>query len=377
MIYLDNAATGGFKPSAVLDVAKNVLKYLSANPGRSGHRLSVTGAELVYRSRKSISSAFNCPTERVIFTKNCTEAINTAIFGVLDKGDHVITTVYEHNSVLRPLYHLKNQGVITLDIVSSGESDDIVGEIAKKITPKTKLIAVTSASNVTGEVMPIERIGLLAKDNGVKLLVDGAQGAGHVKIDMKKHNVSILTLACHKGLYGIMGSGVLAFDEDTEISPLTFGGTGIDTFNTSQPDDYPERLESGTLNLPAISALSDGVEYAMKNLANFSKNLENATQKLIRNLTEIVGVKVYSKPNPTGIVSFEIENVDSVEVAQILNDKYDIAVRGGFHCAPLIHKHLKTDQAGLVRVSLAVQNTSGELNYLVKAVREIVSLKSF
>ena len=376
MIYLDNAATGGFKPSAVLDVSKNVLKYLSANPGRSGHRLSVTGAELVYRSRQAVSTAFRCPTERVIFTKNCTEALNTAIFGVLTKGDHVITTVYEHNSVLRPLYHLHNLGIINLDIVSCGE-DGLVREIAQKITPLTKLVAVTSASNVTGEVMPIERIGILCKNNGIKFLVDGAQGAGHVKIDMKKHNVSILTLACHKGLYGIMGSGVLAFDENTEISPLTFGGTGIDTFNPFQPDDYPERLESGTLNLPAISAISEGVEYAMKNLSNFSKNLESATEKLITNLSEIDGIKIYSSPNPTGIVSFSLKNVDSNEVAQILNDKYDIAVRGGFHCAPLMHKHLKTDKSGLVRVSLAVQNTTGELNYLVKAVREIVKLKSF
>lgn len=376
MIYLDNAATGGFKPSAVLDVSKNVLKYLSANPGRSGHRLSVTGAELVYRSRQAVATAFRCPTERVIFTKNCTEALNTAIFGVLTKGDHVITTVYEHNSVLRPLYHLHNLGIINLDIVSCGE-DGLVREIAQKITPSTKLVAVTSASNVTGEVMPIERIGILCKNNGIKFLVDGAQGAGHVKIDMKKHNVSILTLACHKGLYGIMGSGVLAFDENTEISPLTFGGTGIDTFNPFQPDDYPERLESGTLNLPAISAISEGVEYAMKNLSNFSKNLELATEKLITNLSEIDGIKIYSSPNPTGIVSFSLKNVDSNEVAQILNDKYDIAVRGGFHCAPLMHKHLKTDKSGLVRVSLAVQNTTGELNYLVKAVREIVKLKSF
>ena len=376
MIYLDNAATGGFKPSAVLNSANTVLKYLSANPGRSGHRLSVKGAELVYRSRLAISNAFNCPVDRVVFTKNCTEALNTAIFGLLRQGDHVISTVYEHNSVLRPLYHLQSKGVITLDIVSNN-NDGIITEISKKITPKTKLIAVTSASNVTGEVMPVYDIGLLAKNNGIKFLVDGAQGAGHVKIDMKKNNISILTLACHKGLYGIMGSGVLAFDEQTDILPLTFGGTGIDSFNTSQPDDYPEKLESGTLNLPAISVISEGVEYAMKNLTNFSTHLEKTTQKLITHLNHIEGIKVYSKPNPTGIVCFELSNVDSIQVAEILSEKYDIAVRGGFHCAPLIHKHLKTDQSGLVRVSLAVQNTMGEINYLIKAIREIASLKSF
>ena len=375
MIYLDNAATGGFKPSAVLDTAKTVLKYLSANPGRSGHRLSIKATELVYRSRLSIANAFNCPTERVIFTKNCTEALNTAIFGVLEKGDHVITTIYEHNSVLRPLYQLERLGIISLDIV--GGLDDLVSEIASKITLKTKLIALTSASNVTGEVMPIERVGLLAKQKGIKFLVDGAQGGGHINLDMKRNNISILTLACHKGLYGVMGCGALAFDQETEIEPLTFGGTGIDTFNTFQPQDYPEKLESGTLNLPAISAISEGVDYATKNLANFSNHLTKTTHKLITHLTEIEGVKVYSKENPTGIVSFSLDNVDSIQVAQILSDKYDIAVRGGFHCAPLIHKHLNTHSNGLVRVSFAVQNTTGELNYLVRAIKELSKLKSF
>jgi cysteine desulfurase family protein len=374
MIYLDNAATGGFKPSAVLDTAKTVLKYLSANPGRSGHRLSIKATELVYRSRLSIANAFNCPTERVIFTKNCTEALNTAIFGVLEKGDHVVTTIYEHNSVLRPLYHLQHLGVITLDVVGP---DDIVNEIASKITAKTKLIAITSASNVTGQVLPIKEIGSLAQEHGVKFLVDGAQGGGHVSLDMKSNNISILALACHKGLYGIMGSGVLAFDKDTEIKPLTFGGTGIDTFNKFQPQDYPEKLESGTLNLPAISAISEGVDYAIKNLNNFSNHLTKTTLKLISCLEDIDGIKVYSKENPTGIVSFSLNNIDSIQVAEILSDKYDIAVRGGFHCAPLIHKHLNTHTNGLVRVSIAVQNTTGELNYLVRAINEISKLKSF
>ncbi len=370
MIYFDNSATGGFKPSAVVSGAETVLKYLLANPGRSGHRLSVTGAKIVYDCRKNVSKAFNCSPQRVVFTKNCTEALNTAIFGTLKDGDHVVTTVFEHNSVLRPLYRLQSLKKISLDIVSPVDGD-VVKAIAEKITPKTKLVAVTSVSNVTGEVMPVSEIGKLAKEYGVKLLVDGAQGGGHVKIDMKADNISMLALAGHKGLYGIMGSGVLAFSDDTEIQPLTFGGTGTDSFNPFQPEEYPERLESGTLNLPSICALSEGVNYAVKNLSNFSEHLYKTTEKLINSLSEINGVKVFSLPNPAGIVSFSVQNKDSSFVAQILSDKYDIAVRGGFHCAPLIHKYLGTEKTGLVRVSLAVQNTDAEVNYFLRALKEI------
>lgn len=371
MIYFDNAATGGFKPRAVTDAVETVVRYLSANPTRSGHRLAITGAQTISKCRESLANMFGGISERVIFTKNCTEALNLAILGFCTQGAHVITTVYEHNSVLRPLFALKEKNVITLDVVSPKQDQPFAITIKEKIKPETKLIVATSVSNVTGYELPINEIAFIAKESGVKLLVDGAQGGGHVQLNLKKDGINMLALAGHKGLYGIMGIGALLFDESVELNPIIFGGTGNESFNLNQPSCYPERLESGTLNLPAIASLSEGVNYICTNLKNFSAHLYNATEHLINGLNTIKGVQVYSHPNRAGIVSFSIKNIPSVEVADILNSNYDVAVRGGLHCAPLLHKFLKTDDDGLVRVSLAVQNSTREINYFLSAVEKI------
>lgn len=370
MIYFDNAATGGFKPRAVTDSVQTVTRYLSANPGRSGHRLSITGAEIVYNCRAFLGKVFNADSDRVIFTKNCTEALNVAIFGTLKVGGHVITTVYEHNSVLRPLFTLKEKGLISLDVVSPKDNGSITDAIKEKITGDTYLIVATSASNVTGEVLPISEIGDVAKRHGITFLVDGAQGGGHIDLDLKKQGISMLALAGHKGLYGIMGSGVLIIDDHTDVEPLILGGTGSESFNLSQPKCYPERLEAGTLNLPAVSALLEGVRYVSNNRSAFYNHLTSATATLIDGLERIPTVKCYSSPNGIGIVSFSLP-VASAEVADVLNSEYDVAVRGGMHCAPLIHKHLRTDEHGLIRVSLAVQNSSREISFFLKAISEI------
>ncbi len=371
MIYFDNAATGGFKPRAVFDATETVIKYLSANPGRSGHRLSVTGAEIVYNCRTLLSKFFNSSPERVIFTKNCTEALNLAIFGTLKKGGHIITTVYEHNSVLRPLFYLQQQGLIELDIVYEN-SENILKGIKEKIKSNTYLVVTTALSNVTGESLDIKNIGNLCAENGIKYLVDGAQGGGHIPISLKEDNISMLALAGHKGLYGIMGSGILLFDEKTEISPLLFGGTGTESFNTNQPATYPEKLEAGTLNLPAISALLEGAKYSLGNITNFNETLKKQTEKIIYELKKIGGIKIYSPINPAGIVSFELPNMSSTEVADILNSRFDIAVRGGLHCSPLIHKFLNTEKNGLIRISLAVFNSNNEINFFLSAIKEIL-----
>ncbi len=371
MIYLDNAATGGFKTSESVLATMNAVKFLCANPGRSGHSLSLTGARLISDARETLSMAFDCPSDKVIFTKNCTEALNTAIFGTLKKGGHVITTVYEHNSVLRPLYHLQSLGHIELDILSPTQDLSIYEVIKSKIKKNTYLVAVTSASNVTGEALPIDKIGALCKDRGLLFLVDGAQGGGHLKLTMQSQNISMLALAGHKGLYGIMGSGALLIDEKVEVSPLTFGGTGTDSFSKTQPLTYPEKLEAGTLNLPAICSLNAGVKYVMKNLAHFSEQLFLSTKYIIEELEKIEGVTCFSMPNRSGIVAFKLRDKDSSLVADILNLEYDIAVRGGIHCAPKMHEFLGTESEGLVRVSLAIQNTSKEINALLLAIKQI------
>lgn len=377
MIYFDNAATGGFKPNAVIDTATTVIKYLCANPTRSAHRLSLTGAKTVNDCRQVLAELFGASADRVIFTKNCTEALNLAIFGSLKKGGHIITTVYEHNSVLRPLFFLKEKGLIELDIVSPTLDKPFIDNIADKIKPNTYLIITTSASNVTGEVLPTKKISALAKKHNILHLVDGAQGGGHIPLSIKDDGFNMIALAAHKGLYGIMGSGALILDNSVSISPLLYGGTGTETFNTSQPDCYPEKLEAGTLNLPAIAALYEGASYVKNNLKNFNAHLYNRTSGLISELKNIDGVECFSAPNSVGICAFRLVNMPSVTVADILNNEYDIAVRSGFHCAPLMHKFLKTDDEGLVRVSLAVQNSAHEINFFLSAIEKIVKTKSF
>ncbi len=373
MIYFDNAATGGFKIRAVTDAAETVIKYLSANPGRSGHRLSITGAETVYSTRTIIAEHFSCSPDRVIFTKNCTEALNVAIFGAVKKGSHVITTVFEHNSVLRPLYHLKNQGVITLDVVSPDKNGTFFSAVKACLRPETELIVMTAISNVTGAITDYKKVLDLASLNGVHVLIDGAQGGGHVPLKVREYGISFLALAGHKGLGGIMGSGVLILNDDVDLSPLILGGTGSESYNLSQPSCYPERLESGTLNLPAIAALGEGVKFTMENLKSFSEHLLSYTKHMIDGLNKMPNVTVYSTPNPAGIVSFSVGGKESGDVADILNSNYDVAVRGGLHCAPLTHKFLGTDGSGLVRASLAVQNGTREINYFLRAVNTIAS----
>ena len=371
MIYLDNAATGGFKPRAVTDAAAAVMKYLCANPGRSGHRLSLAGEKTVYACRELIGGLFEAEPERVAFTKNCTEALNTAIFGTLRKGGHVITTCFEHNSILRPLYHLSKCGLITLDIVYPEDNKSITRAIEEKITPETYLIVATAVSNVTGEELPVREIGALAKKNNILFLADGAQGAGHVPLSLIKDNIDLLALPGHKGLYGIMGSGALVFGKDVNVNPLTFGGTGNESYNLNQPEGYPERLESGTLNLPAVAALSEGVRYVKNNLETFGKHLFSATENAINELSATAGVTCYSKPNKSGIVAFSFDKIPSAEAADVLNTEYDIAVRGGLHCAPLTHRYLGTEDGGTLRASFAVQNSSREISFFLRAVKNI------
>ncbi len=378
MIYFDNAATGGFKPYSVQEATCTVIKHLCVNPTRSGHRLAERGAEMIYRARRLLQVFFNAPQlDRVIFTKNCTEALNTAIFGLLQKGDHVVTTCMEHNSVLRPLWELKRRGAIEFDVVYPKESPFITqkhaicyDDVEPFIRRDTRLVITNQASNVTGataDVVGIAR-GLKTEHPNVIYMVDGAQSAGHIAIDMAC-GIDVLCLAGHKGLCGIMGSGALIFG-DTDISPLTFGGTGSDSF-APQPTYYPECLESGTLNLPAIVALYEGVMYVKNHLDFTGEQLVKMTERLINGL-KTIGVRVFSHPNAIGIASFEMPNISSTECAEKLSALYDVAVRGGFHCAPLMHKYLKTEKGGLVRASLCNQNTFREIDLFLSFISELL-----
>lgn len=369
MIYFDNAATGGFKPSVVTDAAITTIKFMNANPGRSGHRLSIKGAETVFKTRTVLSSFFNAYNpDRVIFTKNATEALNTLILGTAKNGGHIITTVYEHNSVYRPIERLKQTHGVTCTVI---DGDDVFDEVKNAITDDTYLIIVNHVSNVTGKETNLEEIKKAIGDREIIFAADVAQSAGHTEIDMQKIGLNAICGAGHKAMCGILGSGFLIFDDKTEIEPIIFGGTGTQSESLVQPEYYPERLESGTLNLPAICALGEGANYVKDNLTLFGETLETLTFALIGELKKIKGVTLYSEPNRYGIVSFSIDGFTSGEVADILSREYDIAVRGGLHCAPLIHKKLGTLECGLVRASLAPQNTLKEVFSFTKAISRI------
>ncbi len=373
MIYLDNAATGGFKPVSVQNAVSAALK-LCANPGRSGHRLSVALAERVYNCRTLLSELFDgFGAERIVFTKNCTEGLNLALFGVLQKGDHVVTTALEHNSVLRPLEALARAGKIAYSVAPLSENGTVEPEtIAALVTDKTRLVAVTSASNVTGECPDLKKIRALLPEC-VLLLADGAQGGGHIPLRMRETGIDLLSLAGHKGLNAIQGAGAFLFSDRVNPEPLLYGGTGSESLNLGMPAFYPDRLESGTLSYPAIVSLFEGALVVKARQSEHTEKLLKLTRTVSGEIAALPRFRLYSKSNPCGIVSFAHENLPSEEVATMLSERFGIATRGGLHCAPLIHKALGTAPDGLVRASFSPFQSIREGYALVRALKRIDS----
>lgn len=375
MIYLDNAATGGFKPCGVSVAINAALKNLSCNPGRSGHKLSLNCLKLVIKARENIADFFGCDNaENVIFTKNCTEALNLAILGSYKKGSHIVTSVNEHNSVLRPLFELSKKNEITLTICNPDKKGQITYEnILKCINDKTSFVCLSLVSNVSGGMCEIEKIAALCKEKNIKLVCDAAQAAGYIDIDMKKTGIHMLAFPGHKGLYGPTGIGGLCFLDGITIRPLFFGGTGTESINTYQPETYPEALESGTLNVIGIAGLNAGINYIRKNKEKIRRQIKILNELFLSGIAKINNIKVYSYDNPSGIISLLIDNYSSSEISDILSNKYNIAVRGGLHCAPLIHKHLNTLQSGLVRFSLSSFNDLNDIASALEALKEIAA----
>ncbi|MBQ7924456.1 MAG: aminotransferase class V-fold PLP-dependent enzyme [Clostridia bacterium] len=374
MIYFDNAATGGKKPDSVLSAVSAAMK-ICANPGRSGHKLSVACAKLVQDCRNELSDSFNgYGFERVIFTKNCTEALNIALFGVLKKGDHVIVSCAEHNSVLRPLEKLKNDGVISYDVCPLvGDKENATLDIQALrylLKPKTRLVAVTTASNVNGLIPDLTAVKA-ALPKHILLLCDGAQGAGHFPISMRESGIDLLTLAGHKGLHALQGSGALLFSERVEPRPFLYGGTGSMSVSLDMPDFYPDGLEAGTLAFPAIVSLLEGIRYTQTHLTEIQNRLSYLTQYLLERLKPLSFYQSYSLPNPCGIVAFKHEFLQSEFIASALSSVYDIALRGGLHCAPLMHEALGSLDGGLVRVSLSHFNSEREIDELIAALYKL------
>lgn len=370
MIYLDNAATGGFKPVSVQNAVSASLK-LCANPGRSGHRLSVALAERVYACRALLNEMFDgYGAERVIFTKSCTEGLNLALLGVLNEGDHVVTTALEHNSVLRPLEHLKRTGVITYSVAPLEDGNVKPETIASLVTEKTRLVAVTTASNVTGAIPDLKKIRALLPEH-ILLLADGAQGGGHIPIRMKETGIDLLSLAGHKGLNAIQGASAFLFSGRVAPRPLMMGGTGSESINLGMPDYYPDRLESGTLSYPAVVSLYEGALSVRSELGQHAEKLIKLTDAVCGELRKLPRYTLYSEPNPCGIVSFAHESLSSEKVASALSDRFDVATRGGLHCAPLMHEALGTSPAGLVRASFSPYQSYREASALVRALHRL------
>ena len=378
MIYFDNAATGGRKPDCVVSAVQSAIK-VCANPGRSGHKLSLACARLVEDTRNELDKLFDgFGYDRVIFTKNCTEALNIALFGVLKQGDHVVASCMEHNSVLRPLERLKKSGVISYDIcplTSEDENGNISpAAVLSRVRENTRLVAITAASNVNGTIPPVAAIRA-ALPESVLLLCDCAQGAGHFPISMRETGIDLLTVAGHKGLFGIQGSGALLFSERINPAPLFYGGTGSISISLDMPDFYPDRLEAGTLSLPAIVSLLEGARFVQENLPRLNARCTALSAYFLHELKKLSAYSIYSKPNPCGIVAFTHKTMQSEQLAEILSSTYGVALRGGLHCAPLMHEALGTLDNGLARASFSHYNTTREIDELLTALQTIQGMQ--
>lgn len=380
MIYFDNSATTFPKPQAVYWAVNNSLKQYGANPGRSGHSLSMASANQVYKSREKVAKFFNAPNiENIIFTPGCTYSLNMVIKGLLKSGDHVVISNLEHNSVLRPLQQMTDKGVTyTVAETVYGDFDKTIDNFRRAINNKTKLFAVTHASNVTGTVLPISRLSALAHQYNIKILIDCAQSAGVLPIDVDKYNVDYMATAGHKGLMGIMGLGVLYIKDIDTIEPLICGGTGSSSLEATQPAFAPDKFESGTCNLSGICALEKGIDFINKISLKHIYNHEFALlQYLYNQLEKLEGVIIYNhKPQinyTVPVLSFNIQQLSSEKVAEILDKKYNIAVRAGLHCSPLAHNTLKTTDQGTVRISLSYFNNKQEINALINGIKNILT----
>ncbi|MGV8145371.1 MAG: aminotransferase class V-fold PLP-dependent enzyme [Alkaliphilus sp.] len=377
IIYLDNAATSFPKPEEVYLAVENTMRKQGANPGRSGHKGAIEAGRVIFEARENIAKLIEIQDPlRLAFTLNATEAINTAIKGVLKKGDHVITTSMEHNSVLRPIRRLEKTGVENTIVQCNAQGELNPKEIERAARQNTKLIVVTHASNVNGTIMPISEVGAIAKKLGTLFLVDAAQTAGIYDLKVKENNIDLLAMPGHKGLLGPQGTGVLYIAEEVEVNQLKEGGTGSRSEDLLQPSFMPDRYESGTLNTLGIAGLSKGVEYVLNKGTKLIRDHEESLgEHFICELKKIKEVKMYGlqkKGKQAAVVSINIGDEDSAEISYILDKAYSIATRAGLHCSPLAHKTIGTFEQGTVRFSFGVFNTHEEIERVVIAIKETI-----
>lgn len=377
MIYLDNAATSWPKPESVYQAMDTFLREKGGNPGRSSHSLAVAAREVVEETRRLVVHLINAPEEkRIIFTLNCTDALNLGLKGLLRPGDHVITDSIGHNSLIRPLRKLEQQGVKVTRLSPSQEFGVVSAQdIEEAITRDTKLIVVTHASNMNGAIQPVEEYGKIARRHNLIFMVDAAQSAGKHPIDVEAGNIDLLAISGHKGPFGPPGTGVLYISNRADLDSIREGGTGTQSELEEQPVEMPYRYESGTVNGVGISGLGAGLKYILdEGLEKICAHEQRLTSKLIEGLSHIAGVTLHVAKEGTEqapVVSFRIKGYEPGEVGAILDQAFDIKVRTGLHCAPAAHKTLGTYPSGTIRVSLGYFNTVEEIDLALQAVEKI------
>lgn len=374
MIYLDNAATTWPKPESVYKAVDSFLRA-GGNPGRGGHSQASAAGYILYETRENLAKLLGVDDpNNIAFFLNATDAINTALFGIIEPGDTIITTAMEHNAVARPLRQLEKKGV-TLKIVSclvNGELD--MQEMNEAIKEGAKAVVMSHASNVTGRIMPIEEIAQTARRHNVLMIIDAAQTAGVESINIKQAGIDLVAFSGHKDLMGPQGTAGLYVSKEVSVLPLRFGGTGSNSEADNQPDYMPDRLESGTANTPGIAGLNAGVKFVLETGQDTIRKKERfLTDELIYGLEKLPKIKLYcSKNNSTAVVSFIIEGTDSSIIAYYLDKNYGIACRAGLHCAPWAHNTIGTLKTGTIRFSPGYFNSADEIAQAVNAVSEIV-----
>ncbi len=375
MIYLDNAATSRRKPQEVIDAVVFAMTSLG-NAGRGTTEAALDAARTIYGARDKIAGFFGVKNpKQVVFTANSTESLNIAIHGLIKPGDHVISSVMEHNSVLRPLYEREEAGAELTLIECDGKGRLLTDDIEKNIRDNTRAIVLTHGSNLTGNVNDIEAVGRIAKAHGLLFIVDASQTAGVLPIDVEKMNIDVLCFTGHKSLLGPQGTGGMCVREGLEIEPLKRGGSGVDTYNRHHPSEMPTALEAGTLNGHGIAGLSAAIDFIEKTgIDEIREKEQNLMKRFVEGVRDIPGVKLYGDFDAEvrcPVVALNIGNADSSEISDILSMDYDIATRPGAHCAPEMHESLGTVDQGAVRFSMSYFNTGEEIDAAIRAVREI------
>lgn len=382
MIYFDSAATTWPKPPEVMEEINRYMTDIGASPGRGSYKKSVAAEEMVEDTRIKLAKLFNIEGKsyhRIVFTLNATEAINLAIKGqLLGKGDHIVTSTLEHNAMARPINSLEKIGVEVTKVQCDTEGRIAAGDIENAVRANTKLIAITHASNVTGTIIPIKEIGSIAKKNDIVFLVDAAQTAGIIDIDVQEMNIDLLAFPGHKSLLGPTGTGGLFIKEGIELKPLKEGGTGSYSELKGMPDFLPDKHEAGTLNTVGLAGLRAGIDFIQKKgIGKIREHELDLTERFIKGALKVPGLKIYGLKEVYGrapVVSFLFKGENSQKIGDILDKKYDIASRAGLHCSPDAHIALGTFEPMLVRFSFSYYNTKEEIDQALNALNEIAGL---